>query len=314
MSPSGKKSPKRSATAKAGDRIRSMTGYGRAPIQSKRFSGSVETRSFNHRHLKVALKTPSYLSSFEPKIEQLIRGRIARGSVSLTIKLVLHDRTTPYQFDEQVIAGYVASLEGIRDKLGLEGKPSLELLAGLPEALVSVETETSLTESDWRVVRQGILSALDHLSEMRAAEGAKLESDVVKRRKIIAKLVRSIEKVAPAVVKGYRDRLHQRITQLLASTKKVEVTKEDLAREVALFADRCDISEELARLDSHLKQFDEIVASKQEAGRRLEFILHEMFRETNTIGSKSNDSKISHLVVEIKAEIEKIREQVQNIE
>ena len=158
-----------------------------------------------------------------------------------------------------------------------------------------------------------MLAALDRLGEMRIAEGEKMEKDVVKRRKIIGKLATSIDKAAPRVVKNYEERLHQRINHLLEG-KKIDVTREDLAREVALFADRCDISEEIARLDSHLKQFDEIVASKQEAGRRLEFILHEMFREINTIGSKSNDSKISHVVVEVKAEIEKIREQVQNIE
>jgi len=299
--------------ARGGSPIVSMTGYGKAALASKRFHGSVEIRSFNHRHLKLALKVPTALSGYEAKIEQLVRDHLDRGSVSLTIKLAHAGRRTPYRFDEDIAEGYVETLVALAERFGLEGRPTLELVTGLPEVLVPVENEEPLTESEWRSIRKQVAEALQGLIEMRRAEGDKLARDVGKRRRDIERSAKKIAKLAPQVATAYRDRLAQRVSQLLESTDTV-VEPADIAREVALFADRCDISEELARLESHLEQFDEIVESGREAGRRLEFILHEMFRETNTIGAKANDSGISHLVVEIKAEIEKIREQVQNIE
>ncbi len=309
----GKAGRKSGTTGRKDSPIVSMTGYGKAALASKRFHGSVEIRSFNHRHLKLALKVPPALSGYEPKIEQLVRDHLDRGSVSLTIKLARVGRRSPYRFDEDVVGGYVETLEALAERFGLEGRPTLELVTGLPEVLVPVENEASLSESEWRTIRKQVLEAVLGLVEMRRAEGDQLARDVIRRRRDIERATKKIAKLAPKVAPGYRDRLAQRVAQLLESTDAV-VEKNDLAREVAAFADRCDISEELARLDSHLQQFDEIIETGREAGRRLEFILHEMFRETNTIGAKANDSGISHLVVEIKAEIEKIREQVQNIE
>lgn len=292
--------------------VLSMTGYGKTTLRSARFSGSIEIRSFNHRHLKLAVKVPAILSSYESKIEQAIRDRIARGSVSLTIKLVSKSRRAPFEFDDQVIGGYVTALRDLAKRHGLAGDPTLDLVAQLPEALVAIEPSEAVSDGDWRSLRADLAEAVDKLVAMRTAEGAKLEKDIVRHRKDIAKSVKQIARVAPGVVETYREKLHQRVAQLAGAD--VPVDSSDLAREIAVFADRCDISEELARLDSHLRQFDEIVRSGVEAGRSLEFILHEMFREVNTIGSKANDSTISHLVVDIKATIEKIREQVLNIE
>ncbi len=311
---SAPKADAKSANAKSSAApILSMTGFGKSSIKTPRLSGSVETRSFNHRHLKIALKVPSYFSSYETKIEQLIRDRVARGSVSMTVKAVLESRRNPFDFDDQAIAGYVEALRRVKKKFALEGEPSLDMIPSLPDTLISRDIGDSVTDADWRAVRAEVMQAVDRLCAMRAAEGRKLERDIVKRRRNIAKFAKQIAKIAPTVVDHYRQRLHTRINNLLSGTE-AEVDETALAREVAIFADRCDISEEIARIDSHLLQFDDIVASGHEAGRRLEFILHELFREANTIGSKSNDSTISHLVVEIKAEIEKIREQVQNIE
>lgn len=307
-----KKASRAKPKAGEGAPVLSMTGYGKTTLRSARFSGSIEIRSFNHRHLKLALKVPAILTSYEAKIEQIIRDRIARGSVSLTIKLVSKGRRAPFTFDDQVIGGYVTALRELGKRHGLAGDPTLDLVAQLPEALVAIEPNEAISDADWRSLRADLGEAIDKLLAMRTAEGAKLEKDIVRHRKEIAKSVKQIARIAPEVVDSYREKLLQRVKHLLGA--EIPVDPSDLAREIAVFADRCDISEELARLDSHLRQFDEIVKTGVEAGRSLEFILHEMFREVNTIGSKANDSAISHLVVDMKATIEKIREQVLNIE
>jgi uncharacterized protein (TIGR00255 family) len=310
MSP---RSSGRSADSGSTGIIYSMTGFGKSDFRARKMSGTVEIRSFNHRFLKIAFKLPSILAPWEPRIEKLVRDRIARGSLNLTVKLQSAYRRPPYTFDPSVVEGYVSVLRRLKKEYGLEGEPSLDLIAGLPETLVAVPEDADLTEVEWKGVRRGILAALDRLVAMRATEGEKLQRDILRRGKGIEKRAGAIRRLAPKVVAGYQKKLHQRLRSLL-DEREVPIEAADLAREIAFFADRSDISEEIERLASHLAQFDEVVHDAHEAGRRLEFILHEMFREVNTIGSKANDAAISRIVVEMKAEIEKIREQVQNIE
>jgi len=293
--------------------VSSMTGFGKTTLRSPRYSGWIEVRSFNHRYLKLSLKTPSYLQGRENEIEKILRQRMRRGSVSLTVKLALEDGRTPFEFDDQVIAGYVRELRRIKEKHDLSGEPSLELVTGLADALIPRDADDTLSGADWKALRDEIVRTVDRLVVMRQNEGRKLRAEIVRRRKSIEKRVKVVEKASPRVARFYHERLKQRMRQLEREVE-LELDEAELAREVALFADRCDISEEVARMYSHLSQFDEIVESGNEVGRRLEFILHEMFREINTIGSKANDADIAREVVEAKAEIERIREQVQNIE
>jgi len=290
-----------------------MTGFGKASFESRRAAGTIEIRTVNHRYLKLSLRLPPSLSEFEAQVEATVRNTITRGSVHLNVRLSPESRRSTATFDLEAVAGYLRSLRQIKQRFGLEGEPTLDLVVGLPDVLRVESEDESSSEGDWKGLRAGLGVALDELRTMRETEGAKLARDIVRRRRRIEQLTNRIRRRAPKVVGGYAARLRQRVSNLVGD-RQAPLEPADLAREIAFFADRSDVTEELDRLASHLQQFDTVIATGTEAGRRLEFILHEMFREANTIGSKANDAEISHLVVEMKAEIEKIREQVQNIE
>jgi uncharacterized protein (TIGR00255 family) len=289
-----------------------MTGFGKASRSGSAYSVSAEVRSVNHRYVKISLKLPAALQAFDTRIEEVVKRRISRGSVTLTLRYESERVRTPFHVDPASVRGYVEALRQMKETYGLAGEPSLELVAEMP-GVFQTDESVDLPPEEWTAIQETIAEALRQLVAMREAEGAQLVAEIRRRRRTIEKLVARIRKRAPRVVKEYHQKLNERAAALLRSSP-LSVKEEDLRRDVAVFADRADVTEELARLDSHLKQFDDVIASGREVGRRLDFLLQEIFREVNTIASKASDAEIAHAVVEAKAEIEKIREQVQNLE
>ncbi len=277
------------------------------------FSVSVEARSVNNRFLKISLRNPSCLSSREHEIEALIRESVSRGSVSVSIRLVLPERPMRIRLNESAVAEYKKILKKLTKQSDLDGKPTLELIAGLSGVFEVEELEAVLSDELTGVVFDTIGKALGRLGRMRAREGAALKRDFASRRTRIAGLVKKIKARAPAVAKAYMARREDRIRKLLDGLG-VELDEKDLLRELAIFAERSDITEELTRLESHLLEYGHVLSSDGDLGRRLEFVIQEMMREANTIGSKSADVTVSRLTVDLKVELDRLKEQVQNVE
>jgi len=300
-----------------------MTGFGSASCTIRipgstvgtkaGFSVSVEARSVNNRFLKISLRNPSCLSSREHEIEARIRETVSRGSVNVSIRLVLPERPMRIRMNESAVAEYRRIFGKLAKQGDIEGKPNLQLIAGLSGVFEVEELETVLEDEMVEVVFNTIGKALDKLGRMRAREGAALKRDFSKRRTTIAALVKKIKAHAPAVAEAYMARREERVRKLLDGLG-VELDEKDLLRELAVFAERSDITEELTRLESHLKEYGHVVKSDGDLGRRLEFVIQEMMREANTIGSKSADVTVSRLTVDLKVELDRLKEQVQNVE
>ncbi len=302
--------PKRALSRSASPR--SMTGFGKASRSAPGYSVSLEIRSVNHRYIKVSLKLPAALQPYDTRLEELVRRHVSRGSITVSVKHESANAKTPFHFDPAAVRGYVEALRQMKSTFNLAGEPSIDLVAEMPSAF-QVDEAAELPAEEWSAIEAAVSEAMERLVSMREAEGARLAQEIKNRVKLLAVTVSHIRKRAPRVVKEYHAKLKERAEVLLRSSP-VAIKDEDLRREIAVFADRCDVTEELARLESHLTQFEDVIASGREVGRRLDFLLQEIFREVNTIGSKASDAEISHAVVEAKAEIEKVREQVQNIE
>lgn len=293
--------------------LASMTGFGEAHAQSDKMAIAVEVRTINSRHLKLSLRASDSYSVLEPEIDALVRQRIRRGTVQLNLKVSRLSTSDDYQINLEVLQGYHRQL----DKLSPEGAAiPLESLLPLPGVVVENRDLSIDPKQKWPMVQPVVEAALDNLSTMRIAEGQALAADLIDNCQRIAEELTGIESRAPDVVVSYRDRLVDRVNKAL-NDLNVNVEPADLIKEVAVFADRSDISEEVVRLRSHIEQLTKVIESGGDAsgsGRKLEFITQEMGREVNTIGSKANDTEISHRVVEIKTALERIREQVQNVE
>jgi uncharacterized protein (TIGR00255 family) len=293
--------------------LRSMTGYGRARGENHAAAIGVEVRCVNGRFFRMFAKLPPFLTCFEARLEKLVRASVRRGNIDLYLRYEPIARGGAASFDLSAVQYYREQLEQLRRQLGLAGEISIELLANLPGSLRNDDLSEEETEQLWPLVERVTTEALERVDEMRVVEGKALAEDLTARCERIRELLGAIRARVPAALEGYCERLHQRINGLLARAG-VEITASDLAREVALFTERSDISEELARLDSHLEQFHKTVAEAADAGRRLEFLAQEIHREANTMGGKANDAELSKLIIEIKAEVDKIKEQVPNVE
>ncbi len=294
-----------------------MTGMGAAARTAGGLSADVEIRSVNQRFLKVQLRLPAVLEAVEPEMEARVRGRVRRGAVTVTVR-VAGVTEAPFAVSE---AGVRAHLEGVRavaERLGIRmeaDRQLLETVIRLPGAVESAETGEAMSEPLRSLVLEACDGALEQLDAMRSREGASLGGELLRLSGEARRLSRTVADRAPDVVRGHRARLAERVNALLAEgAARTAVTEADLAREVALFADRADITEELHRLGCHLDRLEETVRGEGEAGRRLEFLLQEIVREVNTIGSKANDTAIAHAVIELKCIAEQLREQVQNVE
>jgi uncharacterized protein (TIGR00255 family) len=289
-----------------------MTGFGSATAEVAGGRLAVEIRSVNHRFSEVLIRMPRDLAALEDRARAVVQERVRRGRVDVVIT---RDegarRPKAVRADAELAQAYARALRELAGIIGAGGEVTVDQIASMPDVL-RVEDERPDLESLWRTLEGGVRSAADQLVVMRVAEGERLGADLVAR---IAELERLAEAVAARsgdVVRAHRDRLQSRIAELLG---EIPVDPARIASEVALFADRSDISEEVTRLRSHLAQFRQTVTSEDGAvGRKLDFVLQEMGRETNTIGSKANDLEITRAIIEMKSALESLREQVQNVE
>lgn len=291
--------------------IKSMTGYGwgEAGIHGKNFT--IELKAVNHRYNEVVLRLPRNLSPLEERIRRIIQSRIARGRVDGFLNMKDSDeKTSAVKVDKGLAGAYYKAIKELQESLGIDGKIKIKNLVDLPGVL-ALEDPPENVEEWWPAVFEALESALEGLIRMRAEEGRQLASDLVKRVEQISVLNANIRDRSPVVVEEYRERLVSRLNDFM---KDSGLAPERLAAEAALFAERSNITEETVRLESHLKQARSCLQADEPVGRKLDFIVQEMNREINTIASKANDLEISRWAVEVKSELEKIREQVQNIE
>jgi uncharacterized protein (TIGR00255 family) len=293
--------------------MKSMTGFGRGAVTGDSFSVAVEIKTVNNRYLDIHLRLSQELSSLERQVRKTISDRISRGRVDVNINFERTAATT-YEVNRPLIAGYIKALRDIQSEFNLAGDVDINTLTRLPGALAS--TREGLDETVTAGLEKALQEALDDLQRMREVEGAALAAEMRTRLANIEAEVPTIEGAAAGLVDAYRQRLHKRITELVARSgnQNLELDAGRLAQEVAYLADRSDISEELARLRSHLEQFRATTNSEGEIGKRLDFLLQELNREANTVLSKSTEVAIKEAALAIKAEVEKLREQVQNVE
>ncbi|TWU58860.1 Conserved hypothetical protein CHP00255 [Rubripirellula tenax] len=300
--------------------VRSMTGQGHASNQSELGTVSVEVRTVNNRGFKCTSRTSDSLVGLENKIETLARSMIHRGSVSMQISWRRPDDDAGPGVDRDVLRSYAKHVIGVRDELG-DPAVTIDLsnLMTLPGVIVSNRDDRRPTDELWSLVEQVIVSAIENLDHMREVEGANMARTLVADVQLIDESLAQIRELAPRAVDVYRSRLESKITKILAE-HHLDVQSVDLLKEVQIYADRADISEEVTRLASHLEMFGSVLNGAADAdrreptGRKLDFVIQEMFRETNTIGSKASDAAVSAHVVEIKCAIERMRELVQNLE
>ena len=290
----------------------SMTGYGRGEADSEFKKIIIEIKSVNHRYNDIIIKMPKKLFRFEDKMKSLIKKSVHRGRVEVYITL---EET---KGDDCVIAPnfkvldqYYAALNEIKEKYSIEKSVDLHLMAKYPDA-IKVEYKEEDEELLWELVQKSLTEALVSLVDMRKIEGEKLIVDIKERLDVLRKTLILIEENGEEIIKRYHVKMKDRIKELLED--KVELDEQRLAHEVAFFADKTNITEEIVRLRSHLEQFENIMSGNGQIGRKLDFLTQEVNREVNTIGSKSPDFDISNHVIELKSELEKIREQIQNIE
>lgn len=293
--------------------MRSMTGFGSASRTRGSTSVTVEARSVNNRYLKVALRAPAVLSSREHEIEEIVRGRVSRGTVSVGVRLILAKRPVVVRMNEEAAAEYVRLLRELGEKAGVRGEPDLALVAGLPGVFSAEEVEEGLPEEEWEFVRDAVAEALDAMVAMREAEGENLKRDFAARAEASARLAKSLQERAEKVPAEHMERLEERVTRLL-ERRGVEVTESDLLRELAILSERADVTEEITRLESHVGQFRKALTDADAVGRRLEFLVQEMHREANTISAKASDIEMGKTCVELKIELDRLKEQVQNVE
>jgi uncharacterized protein (TIGR00255 family) len=292
--------------------MKSMTGYGRGMVTGDDFSVSVDLKTVNNRFLDIHLRVGSELVAIEPAIKRRISSRLARGRVDVTVSF---ERTAQvaYELNRPLIAGYVEALRQMQQDFGIEGVLDINVLARIPGALVPARN--GIDERMTGALEQAIDQALDDLEKMRQQEGEALRLELSERVSKIESLVPTIEASAAGLADAYRLRLQKRISELVnRSGQNIELDPARLAQEVAYLADRSDVSEEMVRLRSHLAQFQEAINSSGESGKMLDFLLQELNREANTTLSKSTDLTIKEAALSIKAEVEKLREQVQNVE
>lgn len=291
----------------------SMTGHGEAHTHGGGLSIAAEVRAVNNRFFKLQLRITEGYATLEPQVEELVRQHIRRGTVQVHLEVDRPARPEDYRLNLEVLRGYWEQLETLAEApLPRQAEKLLPLLA-LPGAVHQPHASREEIEAHWPQIAQVLEEALAHVTAMRVEEGRAMAADLAANAQAISQALEQIAQRAPRVVEAYRVRLTDRVNQLLAELGQ-SVDPATLVREVALFAERADIAEEIVRLRSHLAQFERVLDSPTSQGRKLEFLVQEMFREANTIGSKANDAVIAGHVVEIKAAIERMREMIQNVE
>ena len=289
-----------------------MTGYGEAQRQVEGLAVVVEVRSINSRYFKLTIRVPEGYTSLEPKIEPLVREKIKRGAVIVGVRINREPAAGDYRINPTVLSSYRSQLEAV-DRCSSSRPIDLSTLLLLPGVVEDTQHQGIDANDDWSLIRELLGEALSKLTGMRGNEGQVMSDDLLANGRTITNSLDRIEPRVPVIVKNYQNRLTERLNTLLAEYE-VSVEPADVVREIGIFTERSDVSEEIVRLRSHLKQFDTVMNSDKGSGRTLEFLAQEMFREANTIGSKANDAEVAQEVIEIKAAIERIREMIQNVE
>jgi len=298
--------------------IRSMTGFGEASGQVEGVHYAVELRSLNNRYFKALLRLPEEISGLEAELEADLRRELTRGSVTVTVKMRLPDAQAAHRVNDEALLRYLDHLETIHARVAKEGHAAnidLTALLAMPGVLQPSEDEAAMLARSRPAVLDLAQQACDRLVQMRVTEGRSLAADLQKHCEVIRGSLAKITGRAPTVVEEYHVRLRSRMDELMARAE-LNVAEQDLIREVAVFAERADISEETSRIEGHLNHVGQILkaSDKDPAGRTLDFLAQEMLREANTVASKSNDEDISRAIVIVKGAIDRIKEQVQNIE
>ncbi|MFZ5862258.1 MAG: YicC/YloC family endoribonuclease [Nitrospirota bacterium] len=287
-----------------------MTGFGRAEAPFGDMRVAVEVRSVNHRFCEVAARLPKFLTAYETRFRKVVQGRVARGRVDLSVNTGGDHPTRRIAVDVDLARQYQQAFRTLKDQLGVPGEVSLDLLISARDVLTTAEPEPDVAGLADHV--EGLIGrALDGLDAMRRQEGESIAGDVTARLGQVAATLDRVAVRAPKIAQEYAVKLRARVASLAGG---VEVDPARLAQEVALYAERCDYSEEVTRIRSHLGQFAQSLQGGGEVGRSLDFLTQELNREINTIGSKANDADVAAAVVSLKSELEKVREQIQNIE
>jgi uncharacterized protein (TIGR00255 family) len=291
--------------------LKSMTGFGRAEGDTSLGKVVVESRSVNHRYCDISIKLPKRLSLFENRVKEITRSQLSRGKIDVTLRLDnLGEQKVQLSVDLELAQQYYRLLRGLKEKLHLKDDVTLDLLAGTKD-LITAKEESADVEPYWQEILPILKQSLKGMDEMKRLEGESLARDLQQRLERIADQLQMIKQQFPSRLKDTLSRLHDRLRSLLEGT---EVEPSRFQQEVVFLAERTDITEEIVRAESHLVQFNTLFGGDEPVGRKMDFLLQEIHREMNTISAKVNDAEISQKVVEMKSELEKIREQVQNIE
>lgn len=292
--------------------MKSMTGYGRGTVSEDNFSVTVELKTVNNRFLDISLRLSNEMQQLETEIKRLISSRLARGRVDVNLQYERTDQIN-YELNRPMIVGYLAAMKKMQEEFELSGEPDINVIAKLPNVMVPKKDEIS--EAFAFGVAAAVTTAIEDLERMRQSEGDMLRAELEARLDTIEQLLPPIESESASVSEDYRQRLTKRIGEMLAkSESQIELDQARLAQEIAYLSDRSDISEEIARLRTHIEHFRTIMDDEKEVGKRLDFLTQELNREANTITSKTSNMIVKENALAIKSEIEKIREQVQNVE
>lgn len=289
----------------------SMTGYGRGIKATSAYSITIEIKSINHRYLELYFKIPRAYSFIEDTLRRDLTAKVSRGKieVAVTIEKFLSEDIM-VKLNRPLLISYFKAIDELINEFNIQGRPDLTTILNLPDVMQTIQPTED--QALLKILAGEVLQeAIDNLLTMRSTEGRKLVVDLQEKLDILNELRRQLTELAPEMVSDYRVRLAKRIKEL---TEGIEVDPNRLAAEVAIFADKSDINEELVRIESHLSQFRKTLDLNETIGRKLDFMVQELNREINTIGSKANDLKISQIVIQFKSELEKVREQIQNIE
>ena len=292
--------------------IASMTGFGRGEAQTDGLLIVVEIRSVNSRYCEVSARLPRQLAEYENSIHKLVKQSVTRGRINLQFQIEsAQEGGAPVNISRDTVNTYVRLLDQIRDIAGINEPISLSDLLTFPDIVKSLDESTEASEALWSAVKQAIQNALESLKGMRLQEGLALKNDLEERIDIITDRLILVEQRAPERIDESRAKLQERLKEIFEDDR---IDRDRLELEITILADRLDVTEECVRLHSHLQLFREALGSDEPVGRKLNFITQEINREINTIGSKANDKRVAHIVVEMKEELEKIREQIQNVE
>ena len=292
--------------------ISSMTGFGRGLAKSANATVTIELRSVNSRYCEVSARLPRQLAEYETRIQNLIKQSITRGRINIQLQLESSiEEGLSVTLNKNAIRGYVQLLSTLKETSGIDEPITLTHLLSFPNVVASIEESTETSDDLWQAIEKAMQAAIENLKKMRQQEGQTLQVDLEQRLDAIEEGLTYVEARAPERVTESRTRLQDRLQEIFEDDR---IDRDRLELEITLLADRLDVTEECVRLRSHLQLFRESLIDDQPVGRKLNFITQEINREINTIGSKANDTRMGHLVVEMKEELEKIREQIQNIE